>query len=203
MQIQHYNIQALKRSDLPAATTVCAQAMNDNPIHIKVFGTDPAVRERRLKRLFPTLLNYVYRKGHLYGTFVDNQLIGVLGMLPPSTCKPSFVDLLRFMPRLLTASNPLGSLRLIIWLATWAKIDPATPHWHLGPLAIAPQWQHQGVGTQMIQFTLSKCTTDALYLETDKHSNVELYERFGFSTAATPVILSTPSWVMIRPANTT
>ena len=200
MQIKHYTIQALNRSDLPAAVAVCAQAMNDNPIHIKVFGADPVLRERRLQRLFPTLLNYVYRKGSLYGTFVDNQLIGVLGMLPPYTCTPSFMDLVRFTPRLLTASNPLGSLRLIIWLGTWAKIDPATPHWHLGPLAIAPKWQHQGVGTQMIDFALSTCTEGALYLETDKQSNVELYERFGFTTVATPVILSTPSWVMMRSA---
>jgi ribosomal protein S18 acetylase RimI-like enzyme len=201
MQLKHYSIQELNHNDLPTAAAVCAQAMNHNPIHIKVFGNDPALRERRLKRLFPALLNYVYRKGSLYGTFADNQLIGVLGMLPPSTCKPSFVDLLRFMPRLLTASNPLGSLRLITWLSIWAQIDPATPHWHLGPLAIAPQWQQQGVGTQMIEFALSKCTEDALYLETDKQSNVELYERFGFRTVTTPVILSIPSWVMIRPAN--
>lgn len=202
MQIKNYTIQALHFNHLTAAAEVCAQAMNDNPIHIKVFGAEPTLRERRLKRLFPALLNYVYRKGSLYGTFVDNQLIGVLGMLPPSTCKPSFTDLLRLMPRLLTSNNPIGTLRLIIWLGTWAKIDPATPHWHLGPLAIAPQWQYKGVGTQMIEFAFSKCTAGNLYLETDKQSNVELYERFGFSTVATPVILSTPSWVMMRQAKT-
>lgn len=200
MQIKNYRIQALNLKHLPVAAQVCAQAMNDNPIHIKVFGANPNRRERRLNRLFPALLDYVYRKGSLYGTFVDNQLIGVLGMLPPSTCQPSIIDLLRLMPRLLTASNPIGTLRLIIWLGTWAKIDPATPHWHLGPLAIAPQWQYKGVGTQMIEFAFSKCIGGNLYLETDKQSNVELYERFGFSTVATPNILSTPSWVMMRPA---
>lgn len=201
MQIKNYTIQALSPDDLSAAVGICAQAMNDNPIHIKVFGAEPRLRERRLRRLFPALLNYVYRKGSLYGTFVDHQLIGVLGMLPPKTCQPSFTDLLRLLPRLLTASHPLGSLRLVIWLATWAKLDPATPHWHLGPLAIAPNWQKKGVGTQMIEFAFSQCTGANLYLETDKQSNVALYERFGFSTVATPTILSTPSWIMVRQAN--
>lgn len=201
MQINNYTIQTLKLNYLATAADICAQAMNDNPIHIKVFGDDPALRKRRLKRLFPALLNYVYRKGSLYGTFIDNQLIGVLGMLPPKTCKPSLMDIFRMLPRILSSNSPIGTLRLIIWLGTWAKIDPATPHWHLGPLAIAPQWQYKGAGTQMIEFAFSKCTDGNLYLETDKQSNVQLYERFGFSTVATPVILSIPSWVMTRQAN--
>ena len=201
MQTNSYTIQALELNHLATAADICAQAMNDNPIHIKVFGDDRALRKRRLKRLFPALLNYVYRKGSLYGTFIDNQLIGVLGMLPPNTCQPSLMDIFRMLPSMLSSNSPMGTLRLVIWLGTWAKIDPATPHWHLGPLAIAPQWQYKGVGTQMIEFAFSKCTGGNLYLETDKQSNVQLYERFGFSTVATPVILSIPSWVMTRQAN--
>lgn len=195
---KNYAIHPLGKSDLLAAADICAGAMRDNPIHIKVFGSDPALRERRLKRLFPGLLGYVHRKGSLYGVFTDDNLIGVLGMLPPKTCKPSFSDFLRLLPRLLTSHHPFGTLRLAIWLGTWARIDPATPHWHLGPLAIAPAWQRQGVGTQMIEFAFSKCSDGTLYLETDKLSNVELYERFGFSTVATPTILAIPSWVMMR-----
>lgn len=201
MKRKNYSIQPLARCHLRAAADICAAAMNDNPIHINVFGAEPKLRERRLKRLFPALLDFVYRKGSLYGTFIDNQLIGVLGMLPPKTCQPSLVDILRMLPRMLSANSPLGTLRLAIWLGTWAKIDPSTPHWHLGPLAIAPQWQYQGVGTHMIEFAFSQCTAGDLYLETDKQSNVELYERFDFTTVATPVILATPSWVMMRQAN--
>jgi ribosomal protein S18 acetylase RimI-like enzyme len=193
-----YAIHPLRKSDLLVAADICAEAMHDNPIHIKVFGSDPALRKRRLKRLFPALLGYVHRKGSLYGVFTDDNLIGVLGMLPPKTCKPSFGDFLRLLPRLLTSHNPLGTVRLAIWLGTWAKIDPTAPHWHLGPLAIAPAWQRQGVGTQMIEFAFSKCSDDTLYLETDKLSNVELYARFGFTTVATPTILAVPSWVMMR-----
>lgn len=200
MNQKNYTIHPLSRSDLLAAADICARAMIDNPIHIKVFGSDAALRERRLRRFFPGLLAYVHRKGSLYGAFADSTLVGVLGMLPPKSCKPSFYDLLRLMPTLLTSNSPAGTLRLAIWLSNWAKIDPPTPHWHAGPLSVAPAWQGQGVGTQLIEYACSKAPGASLYLETDKLSNVQLYQRFGFSTVATPLILATPSWVMMRPA---
>lgn len=198
MNTKSYIIRPLDKSDLLKAAEICADAMNDNPIHIKVFGVEPALRKRRLKRFFPGMLAYVYRKGSLYGAFINNTMIGVLGMLPPGHCKPSFTDLVRLLPTLLTSNSTSGTMRLAIWLSSWAKIDPATPHWHLGPLSVAPTWQHRGVGTTMIEYAASKCTGAALYLETDKLSNVELYERFGFSIQATPSILGIPSWVMMR-----
>ncbi len=198
MNTQSYVIRPLDKNDLLQAAEICADAMNDNPIHIRVFGADSLVRKRRLQGFFSGMLNYVYRKGDLYGAFIDNSMIGVLGMLPPRHCKPSFADILRLLPTLLTSNSPLGTLRLAVWLSSWAKIDPATPHWHLGPLSVAPAWQYRGVGTQMIEFASSKCTGADLYLETDKLSNVELYERFGFSIQSTPSILGIPSWVMIR-----
>lgn len=198
MNKKSYVIRPLDKNDLLKAAEICADAMNDNPIHIKVFGADTALRKRRLQRFFPGMLAYVYRKGDLYGTFVDDSMIGVLGMLPPRHCKPSLADILRLLPTLLTSNTPIGTMRLAIWLSRWARIDPATPHWHLGPLSVAPTCQYRGVGTQMIEFASSKCTGADLYLETDKLSNVELYERFGFSIQATPSILGIASWVMMR-----
>ncbi|SCZ86707.1 GNAT family N-acetyltransferase [Nitrosomonas mobilis] len=192
------NILPLGVNDMPTAATICAAAMNENPLHVKVFGANPDLRQRRLRRMFPALLTYVKRKGELYGAFIDGKLIGVLGMLPPNACQPTLRDLIQLLPRMISANSPLGGLRLAIWLGTWARIDPKQPHWHLGPLAIAPQWQYKGVGTQMIEFTINQCAAEHLYLETDKQSNVDLYQRFGFKTLATPTILGIPSWVMIR-----
>lgn len=106
-----FTIRPLENSDLAAAAVICAEAMLDNPIHIRVFGQASLARNRRLKRFFPGLLAYVYRKGAL---------------------------------------SLLGSIRLAIWLSTWARIDPIVPHWHLGPLAVDPTWQKQGIGTQLM-----------------------------------------------------
>ncbi len=198
MNTKSYAIHPLSQSDLLVAAKICAEAMNDNPIHIKVFGAEPVLRERRLRRIFSGLLPYVKRKGDLYGAFADGTLVGVVGMLPPRHCKPSFADFLQLLPSLLTSNSPIGTMRLAIWLSTWASIDPATPHWHLGPLSVDPAWQGRGIGTQLIEFVASKGVGDDLYLETDKLSNVELYAKFGFSILNTPTILGTPSWVMMR-----
>ncbi len=194
----NYAIQALSKNDLAEAAEICAEAMLDNPLHIKVFGTDTRLRARRLKRFFAGMLTYIQRKDSLYGVFVDGRLIGVLGMLPPRRCKPSLVDSLRLLATLLSSNSPIGTLRLAIWLTTWANIDPATPHWHLGPLAVAPAWQRQGIGSRLLEYACSKGNDDSLYLETDKLSNVELYQRFGFTTLAAPTILGSISWVMLR-----
>ena len=194
----NYAIQALSKNDLAQATEVCAEAMLDNPLHIKVFGADTRLRARRLKRFFAGMLTYIQGKDSLYGVFAGGCLIGVLGMLPPKRCKPSLADSLRLLPTLLGSNSPIGTLRLAIWLTTWANIDPATPHWHLGPLAVASAWQRQGIGSRLLEYACSKGNDDSLYLETDKLSNVELYQRFGFTTLATPTILGSISWVMLR-----
>lgn len=173
--------------------------MNDNPIHIKVFGTQSSLREKRLRRFFPALLAYVQQKHGLYGAFHGQTLVGVLGMLPPNNCKPSLREMVQLLPTLLTSTRPTGTLRLAIWLGTWTRIDPSAPHWHLGPLAVEPKWQHKGIGTQLIEYACKKGADNNLYLETDKLSNVKFYERFGFSTLSTPTILAAPSWTMLRP----
>lgn len=193
-------IQPLDKHHLGAAAAICARAMNDNPIHIQVFGTQSDPREKRLKRFFPALLAYVLRKHGLYGAFHGQTLVGVLGMLPPNNCKPSLREIAQLLPTLLTSTPPTGTLRLAIWLGTWTRIDPSPRHWHLGPLAVEPAWQQKGIGTQLIHYACKKGAGENLYLETDKLSNVEFYERFGFSTLSTPTILATPSWTMMRPA---
>lgn len=201
MKAYSYSVYPLGKSDLLTAAGICARAMQDNPIHIQVFGALPVLRERRLRRFFPGLLAYVHRKGHLYGAFADGNLVGVLGMLPPGSCKPSPRDYLQLMPTLLTSNSPVGVLRLANWLRTWARVDPSMPHWHLGPLAVVPSWQHMGVGSWLMKFAAGKASGTSIYLETDKLSNVGFYEGFDFSVLATPPVLATPSWVMMRPAH--
>lgn len=195
-----FSIKRLGENDLAAAVVICAEAMQDNPLHIRVFGQALPLRQRRLNRFFSGLLAYVYRKGTLYGAFFDGRLVAVLGMLPPRHCKPSAFDLLRLLPSLITSNSPVGIVRLAIWLGTWARIDPKLSHWHVGPLAVEPTWQKQGLGTQLLKLACTKGAGGALYLETDKQSNVELYKKFGFMVVGAPIILGQSSWVMMRPA---
>ncbi len=200
MRKEAYDVCPLRREDMSAAAVICARAMNDNPIHIKVFGASSALRERRLRRFFSGLLAYVQRKGKLLGVFSDGRLAGVLGMLPPGDCKPTLRDFLQLMPALLTSNTPAGTVRLAIWLSIWARLDPSIPHWHLGPLAVDTSLQQQGIGTRLMDYAVSSTPGESLYLETDELANVRFYEGFGFSVLARQPVLSTPSWVMIRQA---
>lgn len=189
----------LDAQHLPAAAELCAYAMRDNPLHVRVFGQPDLPRVRRLIRLFKGLLAYVHRKGTLFAAYNGRELIGVIGLLPPAHCKPSLGDMPGLLPALLaSAKTPAGLTRLAVWLGTWARIDPAEPHWHLGPLAVKPEWQGLGIGTGLTEHALHLSRGERVYLETDKPVNVMFYKRFGFSVRATPEILSTPSWVMMR-----
>ncbi|WP_417617301.1 GNAT family N-acetyltransferase [Oceanisphaera sp.] len=189
-------LQPLSAQDLSAAARLCALAMCDNPLHIKVFGPGAVKRQRRLTRLFTGLLPYIARKGELMGAYADGQLVGVLGRLRPGLCQPSWRDVLTLTPALLSSNSPLGLIKTLRWLASWARLDPAEPHWHLGPLAVAPHWQRQGMGRLLMKHAIKDAAGVGLYLETDKLSNMHFYQRLGFKITATPTLLATPTWLM-------
>lgn len=191
-------LKALTKKDLSAAALLCAESMLDNPLHIQVFGSVKELRLRRLSRFFPGLLTYVYKKGQLEGAFVEGRLVGVMGVLPPECCMPSAFEGLQLLPAMMRSNSVLGWWRLAMWLGTWAKLDPKEAHWHLGPLAVHPEYRRQGIGSALFTQALSKPQGYPFYLETDLLRNVQLYEQFGFEVVASPNILNTPSWLMMK-----
>jgi len=148
------------------------------------------------------MLAYVARKGWLYGAFAEQRLVGVLGVFAPGGCTPSLIDSMRLVPYMVYSNSIFGLLRLAIWLGSWARLNPRTPHWHLGPLAVDPSWQRQGIADNYYSTPLIRPTRPSkmppLYLETDKKENVRYYKRFGFYTVGTPMILGTQSWLMLK-----
>ena len=191
-------LRRLDAVDLLTAAKLCACAMRRNPVHSHVFGADPARLDRRLYRFFAAVLPYVQRKGLLWGAYADGRLIGVMGALPPGTCAPSAVEMLRTAPRLVM--SPLALLRLHRWLDTWRRNDLRDPHWHLGPLAVESSHRGRGVGSRLLHHCFSHTAGDgtALYLETDTPGNVRFYEGFGFSVIATLPVLGAETWLMRR-----
>lgn len=80
------------------------------------------------------------------------------------------------------------------------KKDPASPHWHCGPLGVLPQYQGQGIGTMLIREALKIVDQTGMdaYAETASSDNVRLYERFDFETVEQLSILGNTNWLMLR-----
>lgn len=175
--------------------------MRDNPIHERAFGTDPARRESVLTKLFTGVLASHVVKGQILGAFADGALVGVCSMVPPGTCKLSGLDKLRMVPTLVGAGGVASALRSLSWASAWARHDPDSPHWHLGPVGVERALQGKGIGGALLRVFCARMDAEraSAYLETDKRENVSIYERFGFRTIAEDRVLGITNWFMARP----
>lgn len=193
-------LREISEPEIPAAAAVLADGMRDNPLHYRVFGDDPLVRERALTRLFEPALRRVRAKGLVEGAFDDGKLVGVCGRIRPGCCRIGFGEKLRFLPSLL-AANPLPAvLRILSWAGSWTDEDPDAPHWHLGPVGVLRSRQGSGVGRELMKSFCGRMDAEqaAAYLETDKEANVRFYEKSGFRGVGRKAVVGIPCWFMTR-----
>lgn len=207
VQMNSMEVRALSEPEADAAGRLLGRGMRDNPTHIQAFGSDPARRERTLRLMFTPFLRQQTRTGLVLGAFsaptLDSttRLVGVAGLSAPGRCQPGVSAKLQALPAFFHRRGLRGSLRMRDWMRVWAQHDAATPpHWHLGPLAVEPQYQGQGVGSALLQRLCDHLDRhQALgYLETDKPENVRLYRRFGFDTVVSTAVIGTTHWFMSR-----
>ncbi len=191
-------VRDLKPADVTAAAAVTAQALADNPTHRAIHGDDRRRRVRNLERMIRLLLRS--RPAPALAVYYGGTVVGVLSIAPPHAPSPSTVEQLRTLPAL--APLGFGSIsRLARYNADWARQAPREAHWHLGPVAVALDWQGRGVGRLLMDAFCARVDErgEPVYLETDKPGNVAFYERFGFRTVAEVDLIGVPYWVMRRP----
>jgi ribosomal protein S18 acetylase RimI-like enzyme len=183
-----------------AAAVLLGEAMRDNPLHVRVFGADPVRRQQRLSRFMGPLLRHVQAHGGLLGACAQGDLIGVLGMMQPGHCRPSWPAALRLAAVTVTTNPPGGTWRIGRWLAAWARHDPPEPHWHIGPLAVLPAYRGRGTGRRLMTHCCRRLDSLAAtaWLETDLEINVALYETLGFTVIRRERVLGVANWFMRR-----
>ena len=197
-------IGPIQEHEMDEAIGVLARGMRDNPTHVAVYGNDPAVRQDRVAYIFSQAARrFTWHEHAVAARDAEGAIVGVCGMMPPGACLPNPADKMRMLPSMLRLGFGT-SLRIMQWLGTWAKHDPDTLHWHLGPLAVDAHLQGQGIGSDLMRVFCARMDAagEDAYLETDKAINVRFYQKFGFEVIGEEAVLGVPSWFMLRRANT-
>ncbi|GAA4283942.1 hypothetical protein GCM10022261_14730 [Brevibacterium daeguense] len=191
-------VRQLERTELPAAISVIARGMRDNPLHIAAYGPYPQRRLKCHSRLIRARFNATPDMP-IFGAFDGDQLLAVAAEAPVGTCRLSPRQFAREAPRLV-GLGPRTALRVGRWVSTWADFDPPEPHVHLGPVAVDARLQGRGLGTTIVQHHCRRLDESGRmgYLETDKEVNVRFYERFGYQVVREAAVLGVPTWFMER-----
>jgi ribosomal protein S18 acetylase RimI-like enzyme len=137
----------------------------------------------------------------IYGAYRDNELVGICGIARPGFCQPTSLEKLRVLPAVVLGNPLVTAFRVLDWADAWAHRDLAGTHWHLGPVAIEPCVQRQGIGSALLTaFCVHMDAYGAVaYLETDRPANVHFYQKFGFAVVAEADVMGVPNWFMSRP----
>src|SRR5215475_2372743 len=177
-------LRLLRSVELEDAAQLAGRGMRDNPSNLRVFRIrDIEHRSIAMGRFFVPVLRGLFQRGLVLGAILSDRLVGICGMARPGFCQPSTMEKTRVLPAAVIG-NPITTLLLILnWAKEWSRRDPSEPHWHLGPIVVEPSLQGRGIGTAMLDASCAVVDSTGVhaYLETDRHENVGLYQRFGFS----------------------
>ena len=198
-------VQPLEPSDRDEAAGVLARAFRDNPGFIALFRRDSP--ETRLRLLGPCMVGFVestlrYGVGEVVKD--GNRIVAVSLSFAPDRFPPPF------WATIVQARGPIRAgmgraLRFVRVDQEMRKRHPHYRHWYLWFLGAEPQRQGQGLGSKLLKSLAAKAEADgtACYLETDKATNVKIYEHHGYVLQSEDVLLpgelDLRMWFMKRP----
>lgn len=190
-------IGELKRGDLKAAAALIGRAYRDNPVSVALNGADARTRLRRAQRL-----HWLRLSGGATPPLAaseDGKLVGVYRFSPPGSAELSLVNRMKILAHVAMA-GPRVLMRTVQLIESVQRHVPAEPVWFLGPVAVDPDAQGTGIGTQIVEHFLSRVDENGgvAFLDTDKLENVGFYERFGFETVDRVEVIGVDLWFMRR-----
>jgi ribosomal protein S18 acetylase RimI-like enzyme len=181
----------MEKSDIQESAKVLSVAMLTNPVHVAVFQGNGEKERLEIEKMFYNLL--LERPGILFLAKEKRNIIGVMRMKSCQGTKATAP------PKDSQDENDIG-WRKSVWHTEWARHEPASQHWHLGPIGVLPSHQGLGIGSMlMARFCkeVDACQAEA-YLETDLDKNVCFYETFGFKVISESEIFDVKSRYMLR-----
>ncbi|MCP4368149.1 MAG: GNAT family N-acetyltransferase [Deltaproteobacteria bacterium] len=193
--MSNFQISFMEHSDIQESARVLSLAMLNNPLHIAVFQENGENERLEIERMFFELFNSL--PGIIFLAKESKKIIGVMRM---KSCEGSKAA---NNPKESKDENDIGR-RKSIWHTEWARHDPLSQHWHLGPIGVLPSHQGSGIGSMFMERfcrEVDACLTKA-YLETDLDKNVRFYEKFGFKVVSETEILDVKNRYMLRDSKT-
>ena len=167
---------AVGSDDAAAAGRVLGAGFADDPVMTWVFADGgPAATAA----LFSFLADEVYAP--LGATFVSGDG-GAIAWTPPDPEPWPDERGARLGAALDGVASGADVERLGVLSSVMDEHHPSERHWYLSAVAVDPARRGEGIGTSLLDGSLSVADDDALpaYLESTNPRNVPLYERFGF-----------------------
>lgn len=177
-----------------------ARAYRTNPIQIAAFGGS-GEKELLLNREHFRACTEIALLGNWYAVLDGSRIVGAFHMVRFPRCRLSS-DQQEAIGARLAESLGEAAPRVMEWMDEWAKRDPDTDHWHLGPIAALPEYQKRGIGRLMMEHFCARVdeTGAHAYLETDRLENLSFYEKSEFMVTDEAIVLGIPNWFMTRVA---
>ena len=196
-QMSENHIVLFRPQDVDEAAEVLSRAMVTNPVHVAVYGGAGERQRKGQEEHFARMLSQQPREVFLVKR--DNRIIGVTRHYRcegERELPPGFEETLR------AGEGSLQDVRSRenYWRGHWMSRDPAEVHNHLGPIAVLPEFQGEGIGSMMMHHYCRLMDNRAVpaYLETDRTENVRFYRKFGFRPVAEVRILGVRNFFMWR-----
>ena len=188
------DVSPLPKTRIPEIYDVLTKAYVNNSAHIAIFGKDNFISN---DLYFRFLLKHL--KNDLFIAETAGVVVGVIGIgIHPQAISPE-TESLQFTAESLSAPisiiNRLQERQLI-----WDKLELKERHYHFGPVAVRPEYQHKGVGSRMMEYCCNIVDREGEigYLETESLENYNFYSKFGFQAIHTMTILGIPAFFMKR-----
>lgn len=184
-------ISLMEINELQDSARVLSIAMLDAKLHIAVLQGKGENERREIEKMFVGLFTHL--PGIVFIAKEEKKIIGVMRMKSCEGYKP--VE---------KPKDPVDESdiewRKSVWHAEWARHEPKSQHWHLGPIGVLPSHQGMGIGSMLMERFCNEvdaCKAEA-YLETDVDKNVRFYEKFGFKVVSESDIFGVKNRYMLR-----
>ncbi|MGZ7194421.1 MAG: GNAT family N-acetyltransferase [Halobacteriota archaeon] len=191
------HIRKMKNEEIPQIAEMLGRAFAPNPEFLIIYR-NKSMKARHMQNHFESGLKHGPAK--YFVAELNGRIVGGVKVTKAPDCGTMDLKAALSFVRTVGGLGPL--MRFLKFLNAWGKQHPKQPHWHLMLIGIEPEFQHKGIGGQLMTFYCALIDQDGIeaYHEADRRENVPFYERYGFKVVGEEMISGARIWYMLRDA---